>query len=55
MNDKNNRLHDLVLPGDFSFANKLRNCMSECIHNMFRINRRIKSLGRRAGAMYKGI
>jgi len=35
MNDKNNRLHDLVLPGDFSFANKLHNCMSACIHNMF--------------------
>ncbi|EJQ68410.1 hypothetical protein IG7_03551 [Bacillus cereus HuA2-4] len=35
MNDKNNCLHDLVLPGDFSFANKLHNCMAVCIHNMF--------------------
>lgn len=35
MNDKNNRLHDLVLPGDFSFANKLHTCMDACIHKMF--------------------
>lgn len=35
MNDKNNHLHDLVLPGDFSFANKLHNCMAACIHKMF--------------------
>lgn len=35
MNDKNNRLHDLVLPGDFSFANRLHNCMDACIHKMF--------------------
>ncbi|MBZ4225781.1 hypothetical protein LAE98_27685 [Bacillus wiedmannii] len=35
MNDKNNRLHDLVLPGDFSFADKLHNCMVACVHNMF--------------------
>ncbi|PEA23115.1 hypothetical protein CON40_01615 [Bacillus cereus] len=30
-----NRLFDLVLPGDFSFANELHNCMVTCIHNMF--------------------
>ncbi|PFI51883.1 hypothetical protein COI73_01325 [Bacillus cereus] len=35
MNDKYDSLHDLVLPGDFSFANKLHNCMVACIHNMF--------------------
>ncbi|QWG50304.1 hypothetical protein EXW28_10675 [Bacillus mycoides] len=30
-----NRLFDLVLPGDFAFANELHNCMATCIHNMF--------------------
>lgn len=35
MNDKNDCLHDLVLPGDFSFADKLHNCMVACVHNMF--------------------
>ncbi|PFF75836.1 hypothetical protein CN341_19770 [Bacillus cereus] len=30
-----NRLFDLVLPGDFAFANELHNCMVTCIHNMF--------------------
>ncbi|QFX99700.1 hypothetical protein GE376_10540 [Bacillus cereus] len=30
-----NRLFDLVLPGDFVFANELHNCMVTCIHNMF--------------------
>ncbi|MFJ8529664.1 hypothetical protein [Bacillus sp. NPDC094106] len=35
MTTKNNRLHDLVLLGDFSFANKLQNCMAACVHNMF--------------------
>ncbi|PEL80038.1 hypothetical protein [Bacillus wiedmannii] len=35
MTHKCDRLHDLVLPGDFSFADKLHNCMSACIHNMF--------------------
>lgn len=35
MTHKYDRLHDLVLPGDFSFANKLHNCMVACIHNMF--------------------
>lgn len=30
-----NRLFDLVLPGDFAFANELHNCMMTCIHNMF--------------------
>ncbi|MDO8158389.1 hypothetical protein [Bacillus toyonensis] len=35
MNDKYDCLHDLVLPGDFSFADKLHNCMVECVHNMF--------------------
>ncbi|PFI24034.1 hypothetical protein [Bacillus cereus] len=35
MTTKYNRLHDLVLPGDFSFANKLHDCMVACIHNMF--------------------
>ncbi|WP_144517680.1 hypothetical protein [Bacillus sp. FDAARGOS_235] len=35
MNDKNNYLHDLVLPGDFSFADKLHKCMVACVHNMF--------------------
>lgn len=35
MNDKYNCLHDLVLPGDFSFADKLHNCMVACVHNMF--------------------
>lgn len=35
MNDKYDCLHDLVLPGDFSFADKLHNCMVACVHNMF--------------------
>ncbi|EJS54389.1 hypothetical protein IC9_01722 [Bacillus toyonensis] len=35
MNDKYDCLHDLVLPGDFSFADKLHNCMFACVHNMF--------------------
>lgn len=35
MTTKYDRLHDLVLPGDFSFANKLQNCMAACVHNMF--------------------
>ncbi|HEK9100177.1 hypothetical protein KFD70_11775 [Bacillus pfraonensis] len=35
MTAKYNRLHDLVLPGDFSFANKLHDCMIACINNMF--------------------
>ncbi len=35
MKNEYNRLHDLVLPGDFSFANKLHDCMISCIHNMF--------------------
>ncbi|PDY47663.1 hypothetical protein COM11_11345 [Bacillus pseudomycoides] len=35
MIDKYDCLHDLVLPGDFSFAKKLHNCMAACIHNMF--------------------
>ncbi|PED09089.1 hypothetical protein [Bacillus pseudomycoides] len=35
MTTKYNRLHDLVLPGDFSFANKLHECMTTCIYNMF--------------------
>jgi len=35
MNDKYDCLHDLVLPGDFSFADKLHNCMVACIYNMF--------------------
>ncbi|MGF2618655.1 hypothetical protein [Bacillus cereus] len=30
-----NRLFDLVLSGDFAFANELHNCMVTCIHNMF--------------------
>ncbi|MDC7726404.1 hypothetical protein [Bacillus cereus] len=30
-----NRLFDLVLPGDFAFANELHNCMVTCVHNMF--------------------
>ncbi|EPF11120.1 hypothetical protein ICA_02807 [Bacillus cereus BAG1O-3] len=30
-----NRLFDLVLPGDFAFANELHNSMVTCIHNMF--------------------
>ncbi|MBO1628451.1 hypothetical protein [Bacillus arachidis] len=30
-----NRLFDLVLPGDFAFANELHSCMVTCIHNMF--------------------
>ncbi|PFE62818.1 hypothetical protein CN316_24725 [Bacillus cereus] len=35
MKVESNRLFDLVLPGDFSFANELHNCMMTCIHNMF--------------------
>ncbi|PGT60343.1 hypothetical protein COD86_29790 [Bacillus cereus] len=35
MTYKYDRLHDLVLPGDFSFANELHNCMVACIHSMF--------------------
>ncbi|ALL23623.1 hypothetical protein ABEX41_12850 [Bacillus tropicus] len=35
MKAESNRLFDLVLPGDFSFANELHNCMMTCIHNMF--------------------
>ncbi|MDT3497726.1 hypothetical protein NLU03_26260 [Bacillus toyonensis] len=35
MNDKYDCIHDLVLPGDFSFADKLHNCMVACVHNMF--------------------
>lgn len=35
MNDKYDCLHDLVLSGDFSFADKLHNCMVACVHNMF--------------------
>ncbi|PGU05378.1 hypothetical protein [Bacillus cereus] len=38
MTYKNDSLHDLVLPGDFSFANKLHNCMVACIQNMFTAN-----------------
>lgn len=30
-----NRLFELVLPGDFTFANELYNCMVTCLHNMF--------------------
>lgn len=35
MKSECNRLFDLVLPGDFAFANELHNCMVICIHNMF--------------------
>ncbi|AKR35043.1 hypothetical protein P4K49_17885 [Bacillus cereus] len=35
MKSECNRLFDLVLPGDFAFANELHNCMVTCIHNMF--------------------
>ncbi|WP_020059126.1 hypothetical protein [Bacillus sp. 123MFChir2] len=35
MTTKYDRLHDLVLPGDFSFANKLHDCMIASVHNMF--------------------
>ncbi|MDM5255116.1 hypothetical protein [Bacillus toyonensis] len=35
MKSECNRLFDLVLPGDFTFANELHNCMVTCIHNMF--------------------
>ncbi|MED1042644.1 hypothetical protein S2E19_06041 [Bacillus mycoides] len=35
MKVESNRLFDLVLPGDFAFANELHNCMVTCIHNMF--------------------
>ena len=35
MKVESNCLFDLVLPGDFSFANELHNCMMICIHNMF--------------------
>lgn len=35
MKSEYNRLFDLVLPGDFTFANELHNCMVTCIHNMF--------------------
>ncbi|MEK4410823.1 hypothetical protein COM04_03145 [Bacillus wiedmannii] len=35
MNNKYDCLHDLVLPGDFSFADKLHNCMIAYVHNMF--------------------
>ncbi|WP_272513956.1 hypothetical protein [Bacillus cereus] len=35
MKSECNRLFDLVLPGDFIFANELHNCMVTCIHNMF--------------------
>ncbi|HGH7175497.1 TPA: hypothetical protein ACJMKJ_003043 [Bacillus wiedmannii] len=35
MKVESNCLFDLVLPGDFSFANELHNCMMTCIHNMF--------------------
>ncbi|AIK37722.1 hypothetical protein BG07_4056 [Bacillus pseudomycoides] len=30
-----NSLHDLVLLGDFAFANELHDCMNTCIYNMF--------------------
>ncbi|MDP7980126.1 hypothetical protein [Bacillus multifaciens] len=35
MTHKYERLHDLVLLGDFSFANELHDCMNTCIYNMF--------------------
>jgi len=35
MKSECNRLFDLVLTGDFTFANELHNCMVTCIHNMF--------------------
>ncbi|HDR7517015.1 hypothetical protein COK37_23505 [Bacillus thuringiensis] len=35
MKSECNRLFDLVLPGDFTFASELHNCMVTCIHNMF--------------------
>jgi hypothetical protein len=35
MKSECNRLFDLVLPGDFTFANELHNCMVTCIHNKF--------------------
>ncbi|HDR4881566.1 hypothetical protein [Bacillus cereus] len=35
MKSECNRLFELVLPGDFAFANELHNCMVTCIHNMF--------------------
>ncbi|GMR66884.1 hypothetical protein [Bacillus sp. MN7755] len=35
MKSECNSLFDLVLPGDFAFANELHNCMVTCIHNMF--------------------
>ncbi|MCI0764679.1 hypothetical protein [Bacillus sp. TL12] len=35
MTTEYNCLHDLVLLGDFSFANELHDCMNTCIYNMF--------------------
>ncbi|MBC6971947.1 hypothetical protein H9I32_05735 [Bacillus sp. Xin] len=35
MTTEYNCLHNLVLLGDFSFANELHDCMNTCIYNMF--------------------